>query len=133
MEDGTDMGVWYVFSKSRPLRFAFTNVGPKAGTKYSVEMKANIENPTDVYSAGRGGAGSRSGLTTNHVATGAKPKSKTGESGRGPSILYRHVSNVPGPMPPFVPVGDVVCKLHFVPEFRDVSVHVFGRKRFPEN
>lgn len=106
------MGVWYVFSKSRPLRFAFTNVGPKAGTRYSVEMKANIENPTDVYSAGRGGAGSRSGLTTNHVATGTKPKSKTGESGRGPSILYRHVSKYyfPGPMPlrPFVPVGNVV-------------------------
>jgi len=79
----TDMGVWYVFSKSLPFRSALTKVGPNAGTRYNVASSANIENPNDVYSAGSGGTGSKSGLTTNHAATGTRPKSKIEGRSRG--------------------------------------------------
>jgi hypothetical protein len=59
------------------------NLGPTAGTRYRAARNANRENPNEVYSPGRGGAGSRSGLTTNHDATGTKETSSTVESGLG--------------------------------------------------
>jgi hypothetical protein len=70
-------------SKSRPLRFAWTNLGPTVGTIYSAAKNANREKPNEVYSPGRGGTGSRRGLTTNHDATGTKETSSTVESGLG--------------------------------------------------
>ena len=42
----TDIGVSYVFNKSRPLRFAFTKVGPRTGTRYAVARNAKTEKPS---------------------------------------------------------------------------------------
>lgn len=58
-------------------------MGPKEGTRYMVDTNATIEKPIEEYSAGSGGAGSRSGLTRNQDATGTRPKSRTEDSGRG--------------------------------------------------
>jgi hypothetical protein len=77
------MGVRYVLSKSLPLRFALMKVGPSAGTRYSVERSARIENPKEAYNAGNAGTGLRNGLAINHVATGTRPNSKMGDKGRG--------------------------------------------------
>lgn len=79
----THIGVWYILSKSRPLRFALINVGPNAGTRNRVARSANIENPTDVYSAGSDGTGSRNGRITNHAATGMSEISRILGRGRG--------------------------------------------------
>jgi len=61
--------------------------GPSAGTRYKVEINARIENPKEAYSAGNAGTGSRNGLTMNHIETGTRPNSKTGDKGRGPSCI----------------------------------------------
>jgi hypothetical protein len=58
-------------------------VGPKAGTRYNVARSANIENPTEVYRAGKGGTGSIKGLTTNQAAIGMVEQRKIVGSGRG--------------------------------------------------
>ena len=62
-------------------------VGPRTGTKYSVERSEKIENPTEAYNAGSGGTGSRNGLTINHAPTGTRPNRKIGDKGRGPSCI----------------------------------------------
>jgi hypothetical protein len=58
-------------------------VGPKAGTKYNVASKANMENPNDVYNAGRAGTGSNNGLTINHAPIGTNERGKTGGKALG--------------------------------------------------
>lgn len=42
-----------------------------------------MEKPREEYRAGIEGAGSKKGLTMNHEATGTRPKSSTGDKGRG--------------------------------------------------
>ena len=79
----TYIGVEYILSKSFPLRFAFMKVGPRAGTRYNVARSANIENPTEVYRAGKGGTGSIKGLTTNQAAIGMVEPRKIVGRGRG--------------------------------------------------
>ena len=82
----TDIGVSYVFNKSRPLRFAFTNVGPRTGTRYAVARNANTEKPSAAWKAGRGGNGSRRGRTSNHAPTGTRERNSTVGIGRCESV-----------------------------------------------
>ena len=58
-------------------------VGPRAGTRCNVAKNANMEKPKEEYRAGIEGAGSKKGLAMNHEATGTRPKSNTGDKGRG--------------------------------------------------
>lgn len=75
--------VAYTLSKSLPLKCALTKVGPRVGTKYNVAMKVNIENPIDVYRAGKEGIGSRNGRTMNQEAIGTKASNRVEDIGRG--------------------------------------------------
>lgn len=68
----THIGVSYVFNKSLPFKFACTNLGPSAGTRWTVASIANIEKPRDACSPGRAGNGSISGRITNHSPRGTR-------------------------------------------------------------
>lgn len=77
------IGVLYVLSRSLPDSLASMNLGPKAGTRYMAPRNAYKENPSEVYSAGTEGTGSKSGLTTNQLAMGTRPNSRAEGNGRG--------------------------------------------------
>jgi len=79
----THMGVLYVFKRSLPLRFALTKVGPRAGTKYIANRKANMDSPTETYSAGREGARVIRGRAMNQDATGTRDAKRAGGRDRG--------------------------------------------------
>ena len=80
-------------------------VGPSAGTRCNVAKNAKMEKPREEYRAGIEGAGSKKGLTMNHEATGTRPKSNTGDKGRGeimPKVVtcsdsYVKKCNLPAP------------------------------------
>jgi len=79
----THIGSLYILSRSLPFRWAETNTGPRRGIRCNVAKNEKTENPTDTYSADRGGTGSSKGLATNHNATGTNPKSSTLGKGLG--------------------------------------------------